>query len=81
MHNQCIKNAFTYSDVIFTTEDDLILEHTLNITPYVHILIDNTYASIRFGRCEIFNRSNTEYNELITISKTNNNHSSYIYNL
>ena len=79
--NQCIKHAFTYSNIIFTTEDDLILENTLNITPYVQILCDTSFAAIRFARCEIFKRSDTQYEELITISKTNESHSSYIYNL
>lgn len=47
--NNGLKKAFSFGDVVLTTEDDWILQRSLNLNNYVKLIIENSIAAIRLA--------------------------------
>ena len=55
--NNGLKEAFSISEIVLTTEDDFLLIRDFNITEFVQIILENNVAGIRFGNLLTTNSS------------------------
>ena len=80
--NNGLRYAWTNSDIVLTTEDDMLLTSVLNLEKYVNILNNDTnVCGIRFGQIDsIFKKFKKKYNDITYSIQYHNMDNPFIFN-